>query len=92
MRFGATHPRADKGGRFCAFALMLYLPVAGIPLCKHWLPTAYPWIKKQRSGSASTEVKTIQEVLVAMPATAIKRHTELYEAVYKASLKEEAGI
>ena len=25
-----------------------------------------------------------------MPATAIKRHTELYEAVYGASLKDEA--
>ncbi|CAJ1370837.1 unnamed protein product [Effrenium voratum] len=43
----------------------------------------------QRCKDALFNVKTIQEVLVAMPATAIKRHTELYEAVYKASLKEE---
>ena len=34
----------------------------------------------------------MKEVLVSMPATAIKRHTQLYEAVYGASLKEEAGI
>eukprot|EP00438_Fugacium_kawagutii_P009104 Skav217842 [mRNA] locus=scaffold3024:24359:43523:+ [translate_table: standard] len=34
-------------------------------------------------------VDTLKDVLVTMPATAIKRHTELYEAVYGAPLKDE---
>jgi len=36
-----------------------------------------------------SDVDTLKEVLVTMPATAIKRHTELYQAVYGVSLKEE---
>ncbi|CAJ1448770.1 unnamed protein product [Effrenium voratum] len=43
----------------------------------------------QRCKDALFNIQTLQEVLVAMPATAIKRHTELYEAVYGASLKKE---
>ncbi|CAE7768150.1 Anxa6 [Symbiodinium sp. CCMP2456] len=43
----------------------------------------------QRCKDAPFSVETLKEVLVSMPATAIKRHTELYEAVYGASLKEE---
>jgi len=43
----------------------------------------------QRCKDALFNVDTVKEVLVSMPATAIKRHTQLYEAVYGASLKEE---
>eukprot|EP00931_Biecheleriopsis_adriatica_P005709 TRINITY_DN107194_c0_g1_i1.p1 TRINITY_DN107194_c0_g1~~TRINITY_DN107194_c0_g1_i1.p1 ORF type:complete len:1503 (-),score=410.13 TRINITY_DN107194_c0_g1_i1:97-4557(-) len=43
----------------------------------------------QRCRDALFNVDTLKEVLVTMPATAIKRHTELYQAVYGVSLKEE---
>lgn len=43
----------------------------------------------QRCKDALFSVETLKEVLVSMPATAIQRHTGLYEAVYGASLKEE---
>jgi len=43
----------------------------------------------QRCKDSLFNVDTLKEVLVTMPATAIKRHTELYEAVYGAPLKAE---
>lgn len=45
------------------------------------------WV--QRCKDALHNVDTLKDVLVTMPATAIKRHTELYEAVYGAPLKDE---
>ena len=40
---------------------------------------------------AWAKVDTLKEVLVSMPATAIMRHTQLYEQVYGKSLKDEAA-
>ncbi|CAE7596593.1 ANXA6 [Symbiodinium pilosum] len=43
----------------------------------------------QRCRDALFNVDTLKELLVSMPATAIKRHTQLYEKVYGKSLKDE---
>lgn len=43
----------------------------------------------QRMLDAVRDIDTVKEVLVSMPAVAIKRHTQLYEQVYGSSLKEE---
>mmetsp|Transcript_20598 Transcript_20598/g.37039 ORF Transcript_20598/g.37039 Transcript_20598/m.37039 type:complete len:1111 (+) Transcript_20598:525-3857(+) len=45
------------------------------------------WAQRLRDALYNTD--TVKDVLVTMPATAIKRHTELYQAVYGASLRED---
>eukprot|EP00933_Yihiella_yeosuensis_P077968 TRINITY_DN8901_c0_g1_i1.p1 TRINITY_DN8901_c0_g1~~TRINITY_DN8901_c0_g1_i1.p1 ORF type:complete len:1206 (+),score=316.04 TRINITY_DN8901_c0_g1_i1:534-3620(+) len=48
-----------------------------------------PLYWSQRLLDAIRNVDSLKEVLVSMPAVAIKRHTELFEAVYQKSLRDE---
>lgn len=43
----------------------------------------------QRTLDAVRNIETVKQVLCAMPAVAIKRHTELYEKVYGSSLRDD---
>lgn len=43
----------------------------------------------QRTLDAIHNVDTVKDLLVSMPSVAIRRHTQLYEAVYGKSLREE---